>query len=104
MTLILVPALMIVGANVTAAIGSKNAASGGLTARSASTSGSPSAASSASGASVMSCSGRRLASASSSGASLGSALSATLGIEAWPARPRVVSEKRKTPFSAVHTP
>jgi hypothetical protein len=31
-------------------------------------------------------------------------LSAMRGIEAWPAVPVVVSVKRKTPFSATHTP
>ena len=43
--------------------------------------------------------GRRSASASSSGPSFSRALSATIGRDAWPATPSVVSVKRKTPFS-----
>ena len=52
------------------------------------------------------CSGatRPPASASSAGASFASALSPMRGIDAWPARPRAVSVKRKTPFSATQTP
>ena len=48
--------------------------------------------------------GRRSVIASTIGASFASALSAIFGIEAWPARPLVLSANRNTPFSATSTP
>ena len=109
-TLIFCEAAAIVGATVTPSIGSIITASRGSrasssrSARSGSAPSSPSARSSASDSGEGTNEGRARPSASITGASFTSALSPMRGIDAWPARPRAVTEKRNTPFSPVHTP
>jgi hypothetical protein len=102
-------ALIIVGANVTASVGSSTTPMRGsrrstsASACSRSLVSIPSASMKAIGSGERSSGARRRANDSSSGAIFTSALSPTRGIDACPARPLVVTVKRKTPFSPVPT-